>query len=166
MASVTWPPLVTAAPISSSVKVARARPGTAAARRPMRVARMGGTGGAVVDIGRKRTKWRTITSNRCDREPSSCPPTRPSSNVSAAARSPGADACWCASAPTATAWSPGAPACHWRACGLTGEGDEVVLLYPSHRGGWEPPGDFGAFAIPLDLALERLSSNPYFRELQ
>src|SRR6476646_1914593 len=47
MASVTWPPLVTAAPISSSVKVARARPG--------------GTGTAVVDIGRKRTKWRTIT---------------------------------------------------------------------------------------------------------
>ena len=26
---------------------------------------------------------------------------------------------------------------------LTGEGDNVVLLYPSHRGGWEPPGDFG-----------------------
>ena len=24
---------------------------------------------------------------------------------------------------------------------LTGEGDDVVLLYPSHRGGWEPPGD-------------------------
>src|SRR5436305_10138121 len=32
---------------------------------------------------------------------------------------------------------------------LTGEGDEVVLLYPSHRG-WEPPGDFGAVATPLD----------------
>src|SRR3954449_9790660 len=61
MASVTWPPLVTAAPISSSVKVARARPGTAAARRPMRAARTGGTGTAVVDIGRKRTKWGTIT---------------------------------------------------------------------------------------------------------
>jgi len=26
---------------------------------------------------------------------------------------------------------------------LTGRGDDVVLLYPSHRGGWEPPGDFG-----------------------
>jgi hypothetical protein len=49
---------------------------------------------------------------------------------------------------------------------LTGEGDDVVLLYPSHRGGWEPPGDFGALAMPLDLALERLSSNPYFRELR
>ena len=49
---------------------------------------------------------------------------------------------------------------------LTGEGDDVVLLHPSHRGGWEPPGDFGALAMPLDLALERLSSNPYFRELR
>jgi hypothetical protein len=49
---------------------------------------------------------------------------------------------------------------------LTGEADEVVLLYPSHRGGWEPPGDFGALAMPLDLALERLSSNPYSRELR
>src|SRR3954452_15818443 len=59
MASVTWPPLVTAAPISSSVKVARARPGTAAARRPMRVARTGGTETAVVDIGRsRRGGWR------------------------------------------------------------------------------------------------------------
>ena len=48
----------------------------------------------------------------------------------------------------------------------TGDGDDVVLLYPSHRGGWEPPGDFGAFAIPLDLALERRSSNPYFLELR
>src|SRR3954451_9557373 len=61
MASVTWPPRVTAAPISSSVKVARARPGTAAARRPMRVARTGGTGTAVVDIGRERTKGGPIT---------------------------------------------------------------------------------------------------------
>jgi hypothetical protein len=49
---------------------------------------------------------------------------------------------------------------------LTGEGDDVVLLYPSHRGGWEPPGDFGALARPLELALEHLSSNPYFLELR
>src|SRR5215204_2389605 len=49
---------------------------------------------------------------------------------------------------------------------LTGEGDNVVLLYPSHRGGWEPPGDFGAVAMPLDLALEHLSANPYFLELR
>ncbi len=48
---------------------------------------------------------------------------------------------------------------------LTGEGDEVVLLYPSHRG-WEPPGDFGAVAMPLDLALDQLSANPYFPELR
>ena len=49
---------------------------------------------------------------------------------------------------------------------LTGDGDGVVLLYPSHRGGWEPPGDFGALAIPFDLALERLSSNPDFLALR
>jgi hypothetical protein len=49
---------------------------------------------------------------------------------------------------------------------LTGEGDDVLLLYPSHRGGWEPPGDFGAVAMPLDLALEHLSANPYFLEIR
>src|SRR3954466_5962615 len=49
---------------------------------------------------------------------------------------------------------------------LTGEGDEVALLYPSHRRGWEPSGDFGAVAMPLDLALEHLSANPYFLELR
>src|SRR3954465_10383842 len=38
---------------------------------------------------------------------------------------------------------------------LTGEGDEVVLPPPCPRG-WEPPGDFGAVAMPLDLALEQL----------
>src|SRR3954465_13396506 len=48
---------------------------------------------------------------------------------------------------------------------LTGEGDDVVLLYPSHRG-WEPPGDFGAVALPLDPALEQLSANPCFLELR
>ena len=31
---------------------------------------------------------------------------------------------------------------------------------------WEPPGDFGALAMPLDLALERLSSNPDFLALR
>src|SRR3954449_9255727 len=49
---------------------------------------------------------------------------------------------------------------------LTGEGDEVVLLYPSQRRGWEPPGDFGAVAMPLDLALECRRANPYFLELR
>src|SRR6185437_6812457 len=39
---------------------------------------------------------------------------------------------------------------------LTGNGDEVALLYPSHRGGW------GA----LDEALQCLSDNPYFLELR
>src|SRR3954451_2060952 len=48
---------------------------------------------------------------------------------------------------------------------LTGEGDDVVLLYPSHRR-WEPRGDFGAVAMPLDLALEQLGANPYFLELR
>jgi hypothetical protein len=49
---------------------------------------------------------------------------------------------------------------------LTDEGDAVVLLYPSHRGGWQPPGDLGALAMPLDLALERLGTNPYFLALR
>src|ERR1043165_9044793 len=49
---------------------------------------------------------------------------------------------------------------------LTGEGDNVVLLYPSHRGGWENLGDLGAVVMPLDLVLQSLSSNPYFLELR
>jgi len=49
---------------------------------------------------------------------------------------------------------------------LTGNGDEVVLLYPSHRGGWGALGDFGASAMPLDEALQCLSDNPYFLELR
>src|SRR3954447_7079927 len=52
MASVTWPPRVVAAPSSSSVKVVRARRGTAAARRPTSVVRSGGMAAAVVSIGR------------------------------------------------------------------------------------------------------------------
>src|SRR5215218_75293 len=79
----------------------------------------GGQDGRDGDAGHRLqpTRWRIVTLNRCDRETSSCPPTRPFSNASAAARSPGAGACWCASAPTATAWSPGAPAYRWCACG-------------------------------------------------
>ena len=38
--------------------------------------------------------------------------------------------------------------------------------YPSHRGGWQPPGDFGAIAMPLDQALETISTNPYFLQLR
>jgi hypothetical protein len=48
---------------------------------------------------------------------------------------------------------------------LTGEADEVVVLYPSHRG-WQAPGDFGAIAMPLDQALETFSTNPYFLQLR
>ena len=43
---------------------------------------------------------------------------------------------------------------------LTGNGDEVGLLYPSHRGGWGALGDFGTSAMPLDEALQCLSDNP------
>jgi hypothetical protein len=71
--------------------------------------------------------------------------------------------CWSACAPTATACSLAAPGSRWRA---TGNGDEVVLLYPSHRGGWGALGDFGASAMPLDEALQCLSDNPYFLELR
>jgi hypothetical protein len=49
---------------------------------------------------------------------------------------------------------------------LTGNGDEVVLLYPSHRGSWGALGDFGASAMSLDKALQCLSGNPYFLELR
>ena len=49
---------------------------------------------------------------------------------------------------------------------LTGYGNQVVLLYPSHRGGWGALGDFGASAMPLDEALQCLSDNPYFLELR
>lgn len=48
---------------------------------------------------------------------------------------------------------------------LTGEADEVVVLYPSHRG-WQALGDFGAIAMPLDQALETISTNPYFLQLR
>ena len=47
---------------------------------------------------------------------------------------------------------------------LTGAGDEVVVLYPSHRG-WQALGDFGTIPMPLDHALEMISTNPYFRQL-
>src|SRR4051794_36656157 len=52
MASVTWPPRVVAAPSSSSAKVVRARRGTASARRPTSVVRIGGTAAAVVGMAR------------------------------------------------------------------------------------------------------------------
>src|SRR3954447_499323 len=52
MASVTWPPRVVAAPSSSSAKVVRARRGTASARRPTSVVRIGGAGGGGQGPGR------------------------------------------------------------------------------------------------------------------
>ena len=48
---------------------------------------------------------------------------------------------------------------------LTGAGDEVVVLYPSHRG-WQALGDFGTVPMPLDQALEMISTNPYFLQLR
>ena len=48
---------------------------------------------------------------------------------------------------------------------LTGQGDEVVVLYPAHRG-WQALGDFGTVPMPLDQALEMISTNPYFRQLR
>src|SRR3954451_14778965 len=58
MAPVTWPPRVVAAPSSSSVKVARARRGTASARRPTSVVRIGGTG--VVGMARAGEGGRAV----------------------------------------------------------------------------------------------------------
>jgi hypothetical protein len=49
---------------------------------------------------------------------------------------------------------------------LTGEEDDVVPLYPSSRSGWQTPSDFGAVAMPLDLARQRLSGNPYVCKLR
>ena len=37
---------------------------------------------------------------------------------------------------------------------------------PFARGGWQPPGDFGTIAMPLDQALETISINPYFLQLR
>ena len=48
---------------------------------------------------------------------------------------------------------------------LTGQGDEVVVLYPAHRG-WQALGDLGTVPMPLDQALEMIGTNPYFRQLR
>ncbi|CAH2599058.1 protein of unknown function [Rhodovastum atsumiense] len=52
----------------------------------------------------------------------------------------------------------------WHVRRLTGNGDEVMLLFSSRRGDWEALGDFGSSAMPLDEALQRLTANPCFRE--
>src|SRR5215213_10186525 len=68
----------------------------------------------------------------------------------------------------ANGYRPGRPALRPAAGAPAADrrGHDVVLLYPSDRGGWEPPGGFGAVAMPLNLALEHLSANPYFLELR
>jgi hypothetical protein len=48
----------------------------------------------------------------------------------------------------------------------TGDLDEALVLWPLHRGGWQLPSDFGAAAMPLELALQSFSANPYFLELR
>lgn len=48
---------------------------------------------------------------------------------------------------------------------LTGEGDQVAVLYPSHRGGWRNIGDFGGVAMPLDEALEYIGKSGIFDDL-
>ena len=103
--------------------------------------------------------------NATQGEGSSSPPIPPSSNASAAVRSLAAGACWCASANGYSLFArrSGEPLAPLR---LTGNGDQVVLLYPSHRGGWGALGDFGASAISLDKALQCLSENPYFLDLR
>src|SRR3954451_6763984 len=81
IASVTWPPRVVAAPISSSAKVVRARRGTAAARRPTSVVRSGGTAVAVVGIGRtgdgRRAEARLDTALNRHRPPRRVPLRQP-----------------------------------------------------------------------------------------
>src|SRR4051795_7129278 len=67
IASVTWPPRVVAAPSSSSVKVVRARRGTASARPATREVRIGGT--AVVGIGRSQRGWARRCAPRCHPQP-------------------------------------------------------------------------------------------------
>ena len=81
IASVTWPPRVVAAPSSSSVKVARPRRGTAAARRPTSVVRIGGMAAAVVGIGRtgdgRRAEARLDTALNRHRPPRRVPRRQP-----------------------------------------------------------------------------------------
>src|SRR3954466_9464832 len=43
---------------------------------------------------------------------------------------------------------------------LPGTSDDVVLLFPSHRGGWGPIGDFGASPMSLEKALQCVTDNP------
>lgn len=42
----------------------------------------------------------------------------------------------------------------------TGVGDEVEVLWRSHRDKWEPIGEFGTICLPLDEALEYIAEDP------
>jgi len=42
----------------------------------------------------------------------------------------------------------------------TGKGDDVEILWWSHREKWEPIGDFGGVILPLDEALEYVAEDP------
>ncbi len=43
----------------------------------------------------------------------------------------------------------------------TGSGDEVEVLWWSHRDRWEKIGDFGGVTLPLDKALDFIAEDPY-----
>ncbi len=43
----------------------------------------------------------------------------------------------------------------------TGEGDNVAVLWWSHRDKWEHVGDFGGEIMPLDDALNFIVEDPY-----
>src|SRR5206468_11964111 len=163
MASVTWPLLVAAAPSSRSRKVARPRAGTAEAMHAMTLARMGGMGGWDIGepIAMKAVEPQRNTGGRfvMSADPAilkrirGCPFAR-GGRVLVRFRANGY---------SLFARRSGEPLARLR---LTGNDDEVVLLYPSHRGGWGALGDFGADVMPLDEALQCLSDNPYFLELR
>lgn len=42
----------------------------------------------------------------------------------------------------------------------TGNGDEMEILWYSHRDKWEPIGDFGGVQLPLLEALEYIAKDP------
>src|SRR4051794_38018800 len=161
MASVTWPPLLAAAPSKRSRKVAPARAGTAAAMCATTLTRTGGMGPRLNLLAGRDVQPQRDTAGRfvMAADPAilkrirGCPFAR-GGRVLVRFRANGY---------SLFARRSGEPLARLR---LTGDGDEVVLLYPSHRGGWGALGDFGVSAMPLDEALQCLSDNPYFLELR
>src|SRR3954470_18688063 len=163
MASVTWPLLVAAAPSSRSRKVARPRDGTAAARHAMTLARMAewGDGTLAEPFAMKAVEPQRNTGGRfvMTADPAilkrirGCPFAR-GGRVLVRFRANGY---------SLLARRSGEPLARLR---LTCNGDEIVLLYSSPRGGGGALGDFGAAPMPLDEALRCISANPYFLELR